>query len=62
MSFFDTEELLAVMLDKLADRDGLPSPSRDRDGIGRRNDTGICSCFAPSWVCVALNKAPLCQV
>ena len=52
MSFFDTEEVHAVMPDKVADRGGLPW----------RDDTRISSRFAPSWVCVALDKALLCQV
>jgi hypothetical protein len=51
MSFFDTEEVHAVMLAYAADRGGLPW----------RDDTGICSCFAPSWVCVDLAKVLACQ-
>jgi hypothetical protein len=39
MSFFDIEEAHAVMLAYAANGGGLPSPSRDRDGIGRRDDT-----------------------
>jgi len=52
MSFFDTEEAHAVMLAYAADGGGLPW----------RDDTGIRSCFATSWVCVDLTKVLSCQV
>ena len=52
MSFFDTEEAHADMLAYAADRGGLPW----------RDDTGILSCFAASWVWVVLNKVLQCQV
>jgi hypothetical protein len=52
MSFFDTEEAHAVMLEYAAYGGGLPC----------RDNTGILSCFAASWVWVALNKVFHCQV
>jgi hypothetical protein len=62
MSFFVTERSNAVMLAYAADKGGLPSPSRDRDGIGRRDDTGILSCFGTTPVSVALSNVLSSQV
>jgi hypothetical protein len=62
ISFFDTEEAHAVVLAQGVDRGGPPSPSRDRDGIGRRDETGMLSCFGAALVSVDLSKVLSSQV
>ena len=51
MSFFGAEEAHAV----------VPAHGKDEGGLPWRDDTGILSCFATSWVNVALNKVLSCQ-